>query len=196
MELWKSEGDGSEFNNNGIQIWNAADVAVEHVTCCRCRSGGLVTTEVRRLRVNDFDSYDNQFDGLACYQTEQSYFGALRLHDNLAAGISLDLDFSHNCVTNAILAGNDLGIFMRDSRDNSFRGLTISKSRHHGVFMAQSDIPTVKGWRLCPDTECIGNRFQSLTVNNCGGKAFLVNDASCTNNAIDGARFLETSWVA
>lgn len=193
VELWKCAGDGSEFNNNGVQIWNANDVAVEHVTCCRCRSGGLVTAEVRRLHVNDFDSYDNQFDGLACYQTEQSCFTGLRLHDNLAAGISLDLDFCHNCVTNAVLADNDLGIFMRDSRDNSFQALKISKSHHHGVFMAQSDIPTNKGWQLCPDTECIGNNFQSLIVDGCGGKAFLVNDASCTNNAIDNARFLDNS---
>jgi hypothetical protein len=191
VELWKFAGDGSEFNNNGVQIWNSDDVAVEHVTCCRCRSGGLVTAEVRHLRIRDFDSYDNQFDGLACYQTEQSYFNGLRLHDNLAAGISLDLHFSHNCVSNAILADNDLGVFMRDSQDNSFQELTISKSHHHGIFMAQSDVPTVKGWQLCPDTQCIGNSFQSLIVNGCGGKAFLVNDASCTNNAIEGARFLD-----
>jgi hypothetical protein len=190
LEFWRSAGDGSEFNNNGVQVWNAADVAVEHVTCCRCRSGGLVTAAVRRLQVNDLDSYDNQFDGLACYQTEDSRFDGLRLHDNLGAGISLDLAFNHNFITNAVLAGNDLGVFMRDSRNNSFQRLTISKSHHHGVFMAQTAAHTAKGWRLCPDTQCISNIFQSLTVNDCGGKAFQVNDASCTNNVIFGASFL------
>jgi hypothetical protein len=190
QELWRTAGDGSEFNNNGIQIWNVTDAAVDHVTCCRCRSGGLVTAEVRRLQVNDFDSYDNQFDGLACYQTEESRFAALRLHDNLGAGISLDLDFNHNFITNAVLAGNDLGIFMRDSRDNSFQSLTISKSHHHGVFMAQATVPTAKGWQLCPGTACIGNIFANLLVYDCGGKAFKVNDASCIKNAILGARFL------
>jgi hypothetical protein len=190
QELWRIAGDGSEFNNNGVQIWNVTDATVEHVVCGHCRSGGLVTAGVRRLQVNDFDSYDNQFDGLACYQTEESRFDGLRLHDNLGAGLSLDLDFNHNFVTNAVLAGNDLGIFMRDSRNNSFQRLTISKSHHDGVFMAQATIPTAKGWQLCPDTQCIGNKFQSLTVNDCGGKAFQVNDASCTNNAIFGASFL------
>jgi len=166
------------------------DVAVEHVSCCRCRSGGLVAAEVRRLHVNDFDAYDNQFDGLACYQTEESHFEGLRLHDNLAAGISLDLSFNHNIITNAVLAGNDLGIFMRHSRDNAFKGLTISKSHHHGVFMAQTSAPTVKGWQVSPGTQCIGNNFENLLINDCGGTAFLVNDASCTNNIIFGARFL------
>ena len=100
--------------------WTGA--AVEHVICCRCRSGGLVTAWVRRLQVNDLDSYDNQFDGLACYRTEESRFDGLRLHDNLGAGLSLDLAFNSNCITNAVLVGNDLGIFMRDSRNNSFQG--------------------------------------------------------------------------
>ena len=142
------------------------------------------------LEVNDFDSYDNQFDGLACYQTEESHFDGLRLHDNLAAGISLDLDFNDNCITNAVLADNDLGIFMRDSRHNSFGRLTITKSHHHGIFMAQASAPTPKGWQLCPGTQCIGNSFNSLMVNDCGGEAFQVNDASCTNNFISGARFM------
>jgi parallel beta-helix repeat protein len=190
MEFWRSASDGSEFNNNGVQIWNAADAEVEHVVCCHCRSGGLVTTEVSRLNVNDFDAFDNQFDGLACYQTDESRFDDLRLHDNLAAGISLDLDFNHNFITNAVLADNDLGIFMRDSRNNSFEKLTISKSHHHGVFMAQAVASTRKGRHLCPDTACIGNHFENLTVYDCGGRAFQVNDASCTNNAIMGASFL------
>ena len=190
LEFWRSAGDGSMVNNNGVQIWNVTDAVVEHVTCCRCRSGGLVTAGVRRLQVSDFDSYDNQFDGLACYQTEESRFEGLRLHDNLAAGISLDLAFNHNFITNAMLAGNDLGIFMRDSCNNSFQGLIISKSHHHGVFMAQTVAATANGWQLRPDTECAGNNFENLMVNDCGGNAFQVNDASCTNNIISGARFL------
>ena len=190
LEFWRLAGDGSEFNNNGVEIWNVNDAVVEHVVCCRCRSGGLVTAGVRRLQVNDFDSYDNQYDGLACYLTEESRFDGLRLHDNLAAGISLDLAFNHNFISNAVLADNDLGIFMRHSRNNSFKRLTISKSHHHGVFMAQACGHTVKGWQARPDTECAGNNFENLMVNDCGGRAFQVNDASCTNNAILGASFL------
>ena len=56
--------------------------------------------------------------------------------------------------------------------------------------MAQAVALTAKGWQLCPDTQCIGNNFENLTVNDCGGKAFQVNDASCTNNVILGASFL------
>jgi hypothetical protein len=189
-EHWRLAPDGSVVNNNGVQVWDANDVAVEHVACRACRSGGLVSAEVRRLAVTDFESYNNQFDGLACYETEESQFAGLRLHDNLAAGISLDLAFNHNLVTNAVIAGNDSGIFMRHSRNNDFKGLIISRSRHHGIFMAQVAEPTRKSWRIFPDTQCVGNHFENLNVSNCGGDGFKVNDASCTNNIISGARFL------
>jgi parallel beta-helix repeat protein len=189
LELWRLAGDGSEFNNNGVQIWDATDATVENVVCCHCRSGGLVAAGTRRLRVEGFDSYDNQYDGLACYQTKEGHFGGLRLHDNLAAGISLDLAFNHNFITNAVLTGNDLGIFMRDSRDNSFQNVTISRSRHDGVFMAQTAVHTAKGWQVTPGTACIGNDFENLTINDCGGRAFQVNDASCVQNVVSGARF-------
>ena len=192
-ELWRSAGDGSQVNNNGVQIWNVTDAAVEHVTCCNCRSGGLVTASVRRLQVNDFDSYDNQFDGLACYQTEESRFEGLLLHHNLAAGISLDLAFNRNVITNAVLAGNDLGIFMRHSRNNAFKGVTISKSHHDGVFMAQAAIRTAKGWQPRHGTQCTGNDFVNLIITDCGGRAFRVNDASCTDNIISRARFLRNA---
>jgi len=192
-EFWKSAGDGSMINNNGVQVWNATDASVERVACFGCRSGGMVTASTRRLLVHQFDSYDNQFDGLACYQTEDCRMDGLKLHDNLCAGISLDLAFNHNVITNAALANNDLGIFMRYSRDNVFQDLNISKSRHAGIFMAQSDVATAKGWVLAPGTECTGNKFEVLNVNACGGKAFTINDASCSNNLVTDARYLDNA---
>jgi len=193
-EVWRVLPDGAGLYNNGVDGWDMDDATVEHVICRRCRSGGLVTTgRTRRLTVRDYTAYDNQFDGLACYLTRDSHFSQLNLHDNLAAGISLDLDFVHNVIEGAVLTGNDLGVFMRHSRDNVFEGLTIRHSRHDGVFMAQAGEGTQSGWRLSPDTECTGNNFNNLRVADCGGKAFEVNDDSCTNNAINGAQFLDNA---
>jgi hypothetical protein len=189
VEIWRSLANGSLYNN-GIDIWNVDGASVNGVVCCRCRSGGLVTTaQTRRLTVSDFTAFDNQFDGLACYETEQSHFRNLDLHDNLGAGISLDLNFDHNTIVGAVLSDNDLGVFMRDSRDNTFQQLKISKSRHHGVFMAQA----VEGSRPSPGTECTGNTFEKLLVTNCGGRAFLVNDASCISNSISSSQFLDNA---
>jgi Periplasmic copper-binding protein (NosD) len=191
-EVWRFVANRGGLYNNGVDVWDVDGAVVESVVCCRCRSGGMVSSAgTRRLTVRDFTAFDNQFDGLACYLTEDSDFSRLNLHDNLSAGISLDLNFNHNVIHDSVLTGNDLGIFMRQSRNNVFEGLKIQKSRHHGVFMAQSFVGTATGWQPCPGSECAGNTFDNLLVAHCGGKGFLVNDATCTNNVICGGQFAD-----
>jgi hypothetical protein len=190
VELWRTAKDGSLINNNGVDIRHVTDSKVENVTCYRCRSGGLVTSGGNRnLAVRQFTAYDNEFDGLACYETEDSEFSGLALHDNRAAGISLDLAFNRNVVDHATLSRNDLGIFMRHARDNSFKNLTIRESRNHGVFIAQVAEQTVAGWKHFPGTECTGNRFAGVDISGCGGNAVRINDITCTNNLITGETF-------
>jgi hypothetical protein len=190
QERWRRPGESSQIRNNGITVQTVSDSTVEHVTSSRCRSGGLVTSHiVRRLTVRDFRSFDNQFDGLACYQTEESLFTQLDLHDNPGAGISLDLAFNHNVISNAVLTANNLGIFMRASRNDQFLNVTIRDSRQYGVFIAQAETRTALGWGLAPRTECAENLFNNLITTNCRGASFHVNNASCTNNIISCARF-------
>jgi hypothetical protein len=189
-ELWKLHGEGSDIRNNGITIQGVSDSTVEHVTCARNRSGGLVTTlGVTRLTVRDLTAFDNEFDGLACYLTTDSFFADLNLHDNPGAGISLDLAFNHNVVSNAVLNANDLGIFMRASRENNFYNVAIHNSHNHGVFMAHSETQTAQGWGPAPQTECVYNSFTNLIALDCGGAAFRVNNTTCTHNIIIRARF-------
>lgn len=189
-ELWRLRGEGSEIRNNGITVQSVSNSVVEHVTCVRCRSGGLVTTRgVRGLTVRDLTAYDNEFDGLACYQTVDCLFAKLCLHDNPGAGISLDLAFNHNVISNAVLTANGLGIFMRASRDNQFHDIAIFNSRHYGVYMADDGKLTSRGWQPAPRTACVDNSFTNLIASNCGGAAFRVNNTTCTNNVIVRARF-------
>jgi hypothetical protein len=193
-EVWLVLPDGAGVYNNGVDVWGTDNATVENVVCSHCRSGGMVTTaRTRRLTVKDYTAFDNQFDGLACYLTEESHFSHLNLHDNLAAAISLDLNFNHNVIQDAVLTGDDLGIFMRQSRDNSFEGVTVKQCHHHGVFMAQTVAQTAAGWRPCPGSECTGNTFSKLLITNCGGKAFLVNDAGCGHNTICDGQFVDNT---
>lgn len=190
-ECWRLQGEGSEIRNNGITVQNVSDSMVEDVTTAHCRSGGLVTTlNTRRFTARDLNSFDNEFDGLACFLTEDCVFTNLYLHDNLdGAGISLDGNFNHNIIDDAILAGNDLGIFMRWSHDNQFRDISIRNSRNYGVFMAQVQEDTAQGARFIPRTECTNNSFTGLIASRCGGAVFRVNDATCTNNFIKHVTF-------
>lgn len=189
-ELWRMTGEGSEIRNNGICVQGVHDSIVENVTIARCRSGGLVTTrDIRHLTVRGLESYDNEFDGLACYETEDSVFADLKLHDNPGAGISLDLAFNDNVISNALLVANDLGIFMRASCENQFLDVSIRDSHHYGVFMAHTERPTAHGWGPAPRSECVHNSFTNLNAMNCGGAAFRVNNTTCTNNIIIRAKF-------
>jgi hypothetical protein len=189
-EQWMDPANTSGIQNNGIMIQDVSNSVVEEVVAAHCRSGGLVTANgTRRLTVSGFTAFDNQFDGLACYRTEDSVFTNLFLHDNQAAGISLDLNFDHNLISGSTLAGNDLGIFMRCSCNNQFQNITISQSRHDGVFMAQWDWSAIADGLTRPQTQCEGNHFASLKISNCGGEAFRVHDASCINNTIEDGIF-------
>lgn len=189
-ELWQLTGEGSQIRNNGITVQNVSDSVVQYVVSARCRSGGLVTTRgVRRLTVRDLTAFDNEFDGLACYHTEDCLFTELYLHDNPGAGISLDNAFNHNAISNAVLVANDLGVFMRASCDNQFYNVSIQDSHHFGVFMAHAERQTLRGWQPAPRTECVRNAFTNLIASNCGSAAFRVNNTTCTNNIIVGAQF-------
>jgi parallel beta-helix repeat protein len=189
-ELWRLEGEGSEIRNNGITIQAVSDCVVERVVSAHNRSGGLVTTMgVECLTVRGLESFDNEFDGLACYLTTDSLFTDLYLHDNPGAGISLDLAFNNNVISNAVLNGNDLGVFMRSSSNNQFVNVAIHNSHHHGVFIAHAETQTPFGWGPAPMTECTHNSFTNLIAVNCGGAAFRVNNSTCTNNTLIRAMF-------
>ena len=187
-EIWRVQGEGSEIRNNGITAQNVSDSVIENVTTAHCRSGGLVTTlNTRRLQVRNLNSFDNEFDGLACFMTSSSTFTQLYLHDNAdGAGISLDGNFGHNVIDHAVLSGNDLGIFMRWSHDNQFRDISIRDSHTYGVFMAENLGESSIGQS---QTECINNSFVNISGNQCGDALFRVNDVTCTNNVATGVKF-------
>lgn len=192
-ETWKIKGEGSHIRNNGVTVRGVEDALVERVTAFRCRSGGMVTERwVWRLAVCDFTSYDNEFDGLAVYQTYDSVFTRLQLHHNVnGAGISIDLDFNDNVISDSVLAENDLGIFMRTARRNIFQGVTIRNSKSHGIFMAQTPGEmTARGPTMVPGSECSENLFSGLMIQNSGKSAIRVNDIGCTNNMVSGAFFV------
>lgn len=187
-ECWKLHGEeGCQVRNNGITVQNVSDSTIENVTTARTRSGGIVTTaNTQRLTVQGLDSFDNYFDGIACFQTANCMFTNLYLHDNRGAGISLDGNFTHNAFEHVVLAGNDLGIFMRWSHDNRFRDISIRDSRRYGVFMAQNIDAAFKDQGQ-PD--CTDNSFTQVTAGQCGNAAFRINDATCTNNVVSEAKF-------
>lgn len=177
------QGGLSHIRNNAITIRGAEDIRVERVTARRARSGGMVLEKgCRRLHVSDFTSHDNHFDGFAAYETEESFFTRLYLHDNVAAGISADIRFNRNIISHARLENNgSQGIFMRDSNFNNFNHLTVTGNGAQGIFIAQDSDNH--------QTPCTGNVFSNLTVSNSRGAGLRINDVSCIANVLANSSF-------
>jgi len=176
--------DEFPLRNNGISIRRCVDCTVQSVTVFGAMSGGLVTElGCRRLTIRDYTSYDNEFDGLAGYETEDSTFSGIHLYGNKAAGISTDIKFNNNKFYDVTIADNKtVGIFMRDSLDNSFTNLHIRDNVQHGIFLAQVNTD--------PSTAATGNTFTGVVISRSGGMGVLANDASCVNNMMVGAQFI------
>lgn len=185
-ECWSGScdtGGKSVIRSSGIVLRRATDVQVEQVSIRSCRSGGLVTEKgCRRLTVRQLDASDHEFDGLACYETTESLFTELYLHDNKAAGISTDTHFNENLVTNTFLSRNGThGIFMRNSHDNAFQTLMISDSGRDGIFLDQADKES--------STAASGNSFIGLHIAGSGRAAIRINSPECKHTLIAGCQF-------
>jgi len=190
FECWGGNcgtGGMTDIRNNGITLRRVNDVLIERITVFGARSGGLVTEKgCRRLTIRSFTSFDNHFDGLAAYETEDSVFSDIYLYDNLAAGFSFDIRFNNNLISNVVITNSgSVGIFMRDSRDNVFYGLEIRNSTQHGVFLAQVDSDTTK--------PAYGNSFVAVVISNSGGAGLRVNDLSCQNNMVSASQLVGNS---
>jgi hypothetical protein len=173
------EIDRTALRNNGITIRGAEDILVEDVVTRRARSGGVVLEKhCRRVRLKRLEAYDNEFDGVAAYETEDSEFVHLNLHHNRSAGFSFDWRFNRNRVADTVAADNgSQGIFMRDSVGNTFERLKLTGNGEQGVFMAET--------RELPGTACRYNNFRSLTITGNRTQGIRVNDASCNPNVLE-----------
>jgi hypothetical protein len=166
------------IRNNGITLRRVEDVHIDHVTVVRARSGGLVSElGTRRLTVRDFAASDSQFDGLAGYQTRESSYSGIEVHNNLGAGLSFDIAFNSNSLSDITIADNQsVGIFIRDSHNNIFNNLVIVRNGDHGIFVAQVDADPTKA--------ATNNIFQGLKITRSAGAGVRVNDASCIENIV------------
>ena len=183
-------GGLSVIRNNGITIRGAEDVCIEHVVTRRARSGGVVLEKnCRRVFINDLDSHDNHFDGLAAYETEDCSFTRLRLHHNLSAALSVDWKFNRNVIADSTLELNgSQGVFMRDAVGNQFRNLVIKNNGQQGIFIAQTE--------SMPATACIKNSFIKLTITDNKGHGIRINYASCTENVVTASRFFNNNGIS
>lgn len=177
------DGGGLTFiRNNGISVRGAEDIVLRNLATHNCRSGGIVLEKgCRRVTISFLESYNNEFDGLAAYETEDSTFIQIHSFENRSAGLSLDWDFNRNVVVDSTFTRNgSQGIFMRDSNENQFRNLYLRDNGEQGAFIAET--------REIPDSACTQNTFERISSTGNKTQGIRVNDASCKDNYIVDSR--------
>lgn len=173
-ECWVGNKAGNQIRNNGVTVQAVQNSIITNLSCFNCRSGGLVTTlGVSNLLVSAYSGCSNRYDGLACYLTVFSTFRGLHLSGNKGAGISLDLHFDWNHILDARMIGNDIGIFMRNSRNNEVANIRVVKPGSYGVFLSRVDDK--------PATGAVGNKFTGIDVSECERPVW-INSTSCLEN--------------
>ena len=179
--------DEFPLRNNGITIRRCEDCVVDNVTVYSAISGGLVTElGCERLMIRDYTSFDNEYDGFAGYETENSTFSGINLYNNKGAGISTDIHFDNNKFSDVTITNTrTVGIFMRDSSNNSFSNVHIRNSKQHGIFLAQVDDDVTK--------PAAGNTFNSIVISGSGGYGILISDASCVNNLFVASQYIDNA---
>ena len=167
------------LRNNGITIRGAEEILVEDVLTRRARSGGVVLEkDCSRVRLNRLESTDNEFDGVAAYESEDCEFTQLNLHHNRSAGFSFDWRFVRNRIADCVSSDNgSQGIFMRDSRWNTFERVTLQRNGEQGVFMAETT--------EIPGTACRRNRFLQAVITDNRAQGLRINDGSCESNQLE-----------
>jgi hypothetical protein len=180
------EADASSIRNNAISIRGASDIRLKNIEAHDSISGGLVSEKYcDHLMIENFDSHHNYFDGLAGYQTEKSVYNNVNLHDNRAAGISVDIRFNDNKFIGGSIENNsDIGIYARDAKNNLFDGLKINNNKGYGALLGTPDGPAGR----CADS----NTFHNVEISHSGKKAVIAFD-TCHGNTITGASKLDSN---
>lgn len=177
------DGGGMTFiRNNGISVRGSEDILIENVVTHNNRSGGVVLEKYcRRVHVSNLESYNNEFDGLAAYETEDCTFTQLKLHHNRSAALSVDWRFNNNLITDSQFTDNGgQGIFMRDSRDNRFERLLIRDNGEQGLFIAET--------REIPNSAAERNVFHQIIVTGNKTQGIRINDVSCIGNTMSSSK--------
>jgi hypothetical protein len=178
-----AETDHEYLRNNCITVRGCVDTTVKNVILQSARSGGIVTEKgCENIVLEGITAFDNEFDGIACYETTSSLITGCTSRDNVAAGLSCDLSFDGNVVTNSFFIDNGtVGVFWRDSAQNLLSNSVMAENGQDGVFLADGDAPT--------NLPATGNTFIGNFYTDNGRNGIWQAGANSTNNVLVGGVF-------
>ncbi|UCD95412.1 MAG: right-handed parallel beta-helix repeat-containing protein [Candidatus Zixiibacteriota bacterium] len=137
---WEADSTrpGTNIMNNGIDIRKADNLQISDVNIHSARSGGLVASiDSRRIFISNACIYDNEFDGIALYSSEDVLVSDFICYENDFSGISFDNSVKNLAFDNGLLKNNGHnGIFARMCEDIVFNDLLVCGNQKNGCFLA------------------------------------------------------------
>lgn len=171
------------IRNNGIDVRGVAGLVIDEVVSSNCRSGGLVISWgcvdglVLRSRFEN-----NEFDGLAYYDSARIFTLDCVSSRNVCAGISLDNRFVDSVFARCLLEENgDVGVFARNSERLYFVECSVLDSGQWAFFLAHDE--QERGILDSAIVRCM------MSGNDGGVRMASVTAAQSRGNALVGNRF-------
>ncbi len=186
FECWGGPCDAAnpdplrQERSNGVSVNGCDGCTLTNLKVTSARSGGMVVVSSDDLLVDGFEAEQSCFDGLAGYETRDSLFRNISVHDNDYSGFSFDDDFSDNRFEDFRVQGNhDQGLFIRDASGNRFvRGLFEGNAKN-GVYLDQDN-------RNIATTCATDTSLEGVTVRGNGQYGAWL-DFACRGNGFTGS---------
>lgn len=143
MRNQKYEILGNAFDgirNSGIVIRAADNVTIRNCVVFNCRSGGIVMEKgCKNILIENCELYANFFDGVAGCEGTNIKIVNCNLHSNYGAGLSFDWQFNDVEIINTVFHHNDTAVFIRDSKNISFKQIKMLDNRRFGWYIIRRD---------------------------------------------------------
>lgn len=156
-EIWYNREN--YIRNNAISIRFCKNVTIRNCIITNARSGNIVIEKgCQNITIENCILNHAFFDGIAGYASRECIIRNNIITDNHSAGLSFDLQFNKNTITDNVIEGNNLGVFLRYCDDNTFNRNEM-KNTEYDFYLNQVDdqVSTIPKNNLFRDNNTLKN---------------------------------------
>jgi parallel beta-helix repeat protein len=150
------------LTNSAVVVRAVRRVALRRLAVTRCRSACILTEhDSRHVTIEDADVGDAMWDGISLNRTAKARITGNRIHDNHAAGITIEHLEDSLIADNVVVRNRTHGIYLSDAYGNRIRGNRLEDNVLSGIYVTcavRDRQPPVLCW---PDSMSAGNAFEA-----------------------------------
>ena len=178
---------GFFIRNNALTIRYSNHVRVSDLLTRGGFSGGIVLEKRNDdVKMDNFETTANWFDGFAGYETTNSVFSNFKAYGNQFSGLSVDESFEGNLFRDGEASENgDNGVFSADVGRNTYSRLRVMNNKNLGFYIDGTRGPN---HQLIPHT-CDGNRIEDTVIS--GPKFGVMVNHACIGTELSNVKIVQ-----